>query len=57
MVVIIDGRDINQTNITDVDEGEAVFVENLKVHLLVKGCQFSLSNRALKSPEIPAKKE
>ncbi len=52
MVVIIDGRDINQTNITDVGDGEAVFVENLKVHLLVKGCRFSLKTRELLNPAI-----
>jgi cyanophycinase len=52
MVVIIDGRDIGQTNITKVKEGEAVFVENLKVHLLVKGCHFSIANRQLANPAM-----
>ncbi|STY30060.1 cyanophycinase [Legionella wadsworthii] len=53
MVVIIDGRNIDQTNITEVEEGEAVFVENLIVHLLVKGCRFSIANRSLANPAIP----
>lgn len=52
MVVIIDGRNIGQTNITNVVEGEAVFVENLKVHLLVRGCRFSIKNRKLANPAI-----
>lgn len=52
MVVIIDGRNIGQTNITTVKEGEAVFVENLKVHLLVKGCRFSINSRKLANPAI-----
>ncbi|MBN9230086.1 MAG: cyanophycinase [Legionella sp.] len=56
MVVIIDGRYIDQTNITEVEEGEAVFVENLRVHLLVKGCQFSISKRMLSNPAIPKPK-
>jgi cyanophycinase len=56
MVVIIDGRNINQTNITDVEEGEPVFVENLIVHLLVKGCQFSIADRTLANPAIPLSK-
>lgn len=56
MVVIIDGRNIDQTNITDVEEGEAIFVENLIVHLLVKGCQFSIAERSLANPAIPIKK-
>ena len=47
MVVIIDGRGISHTNITNISEGEPVFVENLKVHLLVKGCKFSLKTRKL----------
>ncbi|MFT4058083.1 MAG: cyanophycinase [Legionella sp.] len=55
MVVIIDGRYIDQTNITEVEEEEAVFVENLRVHLLVKGCQFSISKRVLANPAIPPK--
>jgi cyanophycinase len=54
MVVIIDGRAINQTNITTVQEGEPVYVENLKVHLLVKGCKFSLTSRELANPAIPS---
>lgn len=47
MVVIIDGRDIKRTNITNVSEGELVFVEDLRVHLLVKGCKFSLRQRKI----------
>lgn len=53
MVVIIDGRHINQTNITTVQEGEAVYVDNLKVHLLIKGCHFSIEKRKLTKPAIP----
>ncbi len=52
MVVIINGRNIGQTNITTVGEGEAVFVENLKVHLLVKGCRFSIDTRKLANPAM-----
>ncbi len=52
MVVIIDGRNIGQTNITTVKEGEGVYVENLKVHLLVKGCKFSINSRKLANPAI-----
>lgn len=52
MVVIIDGRHIRQSNISMVKEGAAVYVENLKVHLLIKGCQFSLKTRRLAKPAI-----
>lgn len=44
MVVIIDGKKIKRTNITEALSKESVFVENLIVHLLVKGCQFSLKS-------------
>jgi len=42
MVGIIDGRKITKTNIGEVKKGEPIYVENLKVHLLVKGCVFPL---------------
>ncbi|HAF87345.1 MAG: cyanophycinase [Legionellaceae bacterium] len=50
MVVIIDGRRIIQTNITTAMEGESIFVENLKVHILVKGCRFYIDTRKLYMP-------
>ena len=52
MVVIIDGSNIKQTNITDVSSDDPVFVENLIVHILVKGCRFSLKTRKLHNPAI-----
>ena len=52
MVVIIDGRHMGQTNITTVKEGESVYVENLKVHLLVKGCRFSINSRKVANPAM-----
>lgn len=55
MVVIVDGRYIKQTNIASVQPGELVFVENIKVHLLVKGCRFSISKRKLYNPAILGK--
>lgn len=57
MVVILDGRNIKQTNITSVREGEPVFVENLITHILVKGCQFSLKTRELSNPAIKIQEE
>ncbi len=55
MVVIIDGKNIEQTNITDVKEDEPVYVENLIVHLLVKGCRFSIKNRILEKSDVHKK--
>jgi cyanophycinase len=56
MVVVIDGMHIDQTNITEVEEGDPVFVGNLIVHLLTKGCRFSLKERRLETPAISRKK-
>lgn len=56
MVVIIDGKEIGQTNIYAVKNREPVFVENLKVHILVKGCRFSIQKRKLYRPAINPKK-
>jgi cyanophycinase len=47
MVVIIDGREITQTNITEIEDDLPIFVENLKVHLLVKGTSFSIKERKI----------
>lgn len=49
-VVMIDGKHITQTNIADEIHGAPVFVEGLKVHLLVKGCQFIFDERKLIQP-------
>jgi cyanophycinase len=58
MVVIIDGQDIEQTNITEVENHSPVFVENLRVHLLIKGCRYNLKERKLMNPAInPRTKE
>jgi len=55
MVVIIDGRYIQQTNISLVESNEPVYVENLRVHLLVKGCKFSIKTRKLFKYSLPTK--
>jgi cyanophycinase len=47
MVVIIDGKNIRQTNIAVAQTEDSIFVENLKVHILVKGCRFSIKSRRL----------
>lgn len=52
MVVIIDGRDIDRTNVFEAYEDLPIYVENLKVHLLVKGCRFDLKEvKLIKEPK------
>jgi cyanophycinase len=57
MAVIIDGKEIGQTNINEAGEGMPVFVENLKVHLLVENCRFSLADRKFFTPAISSKEK
>ena len=44
-VVIVDGRDILHTNITEVSLGEPIAVENLKVSIMVRGNRYLLKQR------------
>jgi cyanophycinase len=44
-VVIVDGKDIQHSNITDVNIGEPIAVENLRVHILVRGNSYELKHR------------
>lgn len=57
MVVLIDGKHIGQTNITDAESGEPVYVEDLKVHLLVGGCRFSLKTCRPEDPIQPRQRK
>jgi len=42
MIVMINARSIGQTNINSVEKGCPVYVENLKVHLLIESCTVDL---------------
>jgi len=47
MVVIIDGNEIEQTNVTEIEDNSPIYVENLKVHILAKGSKFSIRERKM----------
>lgn len=44
-VVIVDGKDIQHSNITDISEGAPISIEGLKVNILVKGNGYLLKER------------
>jgi cyanophycinase-like exopeptidase len=44
-VVIVDGRDINYSNIADIPEGTPISIENLRVNILVSGNSYDLKKR------------
>ncbi len=45
LVIIIDGHDIDYSNIADIPEGNPITVENLKVHFCAKGNGYIVSER------------
>jgi cyanophycinase len=55
-VVVIDGNEIEQTNIVEADKDTPIFVESLRVHLLAKGCLFSFKDRKFARPAIRKKR-
>lgn len=46
LVVIVDGRHIRQTTVTEIRDGEPLTVEGVMLHILCKGDKFSLQERA-----------
>ena len=51
-VIIVDGKDINHSNITDVDFGAPISVENIRVNILVRGNGYLLKERKFLSELI-----
>jgi len=51
MVTVIDGAAIRSTNISDAECGLPIYVEDLKVHLLVEGCKINLEEKKLSFPK------
>jgi cyanophycinase len=50
-VVVIDGKEIAETNVTEADDDTPIYIENLKVHMLAKGCSFSIPERRVIVPK------
>lgn len=57
MVVIIDSRYIEQTNVSDVEKGDPIYVDNLRVHLLVRNCEFNIHTCKLSYTNIKTENE
>jgi len=45
LVIILDGHDMRHSNIADLQEGSPISIENLIVHVMVKGNGYILSER------------
>jgi cyanophycinase len=59
LVILVDGRFINDTNLTEIELGEPISIEHLVVHVMAKGSLYDLETHKLtvhKAPKItPAK--
>jgi cyanophycinase len=47
LVILVDGRNIKDTNITEVDMGAPISIENLTVHVMAIGDLYDLANHRL----------
>ncbi|NIP35650.1 MAG: hypothetical protein GWN18_11825 [Thermoplasmata archaeon] len=52
--MVFDGCGIGHSNITDIQMGEAIAVENVTVHTLVKGYGYDLVTRQYLNPSPPS---
>ena len=50
LVVIFDGKQIKHSNISSINNGKAIAVENMHVHVLVDGYGYDLLNRTFLKP-------
>ncbi len=59
LVILVDGRFINDTNLTEIELGEPISIEHLVVHVVAKGSLYDLENHKLtvhkQAKIIPAK--
>lgn len=52
LVIIVDGRYINDTNITDIELGEPISIEHLIVHVMAMGSLYDLESHTLKVHKV-----
>jgi cyanophycinase len=52
LVIIVDGRYINDTNITDIELGEPISIEHLVVHVMAMGSLYDLDTNKLKVHKV-----
>ncbi|MNJ86395.1 Cyanophycinase [compost metagenome] len=57
MVVIIDTRQVEETNVSHVEKGDPIYVDNLIVHLLVRNCEFNIHTGELSYTNIKPEDE
>ena len=56
LVILVDGRFVSDTNITDVSMGEPISIKNMVVHVMNEGDHYLLNEHALTiGGKVPAK--
>jgi len=50
LIVIIEGQDIIYTNVVDIENGEAIAIENLNIHTIVMGHGYDLNKKRYLKP-------
>lgn len=51
-VTIVDGSEIESTNVAEIENGGAVAVSGVRIHVLTSGCSFDVITRKAKIPEL-----
>ena len=51
-VTIVDGSEIESTNVAEVENGGTVAVSNIRIHVLTHGCSFDCITRKAKIPSL-----
>ena len=51
-VTIVDGSEIESTNVAEVENGGAVAVSNIRIHILTSGCSFDANTRKANIPTL-----
>lgn len=52
LVILVDGRNIRDTNLTEIELGEPISIEHLVVHVMAKGSFYDLENHKLKVHKV-----
>ena len=50
LIVIIEGKDLRYTNVVDIENGEAIAIENLNIHTIVMGHGYDLTEKRYLKP-------
>jgi cyanophycinase len=56
-VTVVDGSEIESTNVAEVENGGAVAVSNIRIHVLTSGCTFDIKKRKADIPKLELLRE